>query len=238
MSWRLWEMLPLEALRIDHISWSFVLSATWDQTLSHLASPWNHSLHFRYFQRRRGLLQVAAFKALKMDEVSQHKEKQRERQKDTIFLWNIWKLKRLFQNFSHNLQLFHIVSSFVAEICKWGGVLVAQFSSFTTCLHTSHCHTIVQMLIINLFFSKLSFTKPDTSIGSVQVAGSIAVSSLQRAKHWLHAVALQGAPKIVREIASMTSVWICLVRLFELSHTNKVTWFYSLLSMSLVRRYP
>lgn len=161
MSWRLWEMLPLEALRIDHISWSSVLSATWDQTLSHLASPRNHSLHFRYFQRRRGLLQVAAFKALKMDEVSQHKEKQWERERHH-FLWNIWKLKRLFQNFSHNLQLFHIVSSLVAEICKWGKCigrsvfLIHYVPAYVTLSH--NCTNVKYGC--NSFFSMLSFTKP------------------------------------------------------------------------------
>ena len=150
MSWRLWEMLPFEALRIDHISWSFVLSATWDQTLSHLASPRNHSLHFRYFQRRRGLLQVAAFKALKMDEVSRHKEKQwereRERERDTIFC-------ETYENWNGFFKTSHIIyNCFTLSHPLWpkfasgGSVLVAQFSSFTTCLHTSHCHTIVQML--------------------------------------------------------------------------------------------
>lgn len=167
----------------------------------------------------------------------------RNRERETErhhFSWNIWKLKRLFQNFSHNLQLFHIVSSLVAEICKWGKCigrsvfLIHYVPAYVTLSH--NCTNVKYGC--NSFFSMLSFTKPVTSIGSMQVAGSIAVSSLQRAKHWLHAVALQGAPKIVREIVSMTSVWICLVRLFELSHTNKVTWFYSLLSMSLVRRYP
>ena len=214
MSWRLWDMLPFnfEALRIDHISWSSVLSTwdSWDQTLSHLASR-RLEITFRLFgtfnedevccrspPSRR-------WRWMRCHGVTTQRETVRKREKDTIFCETYENWNGFLRKFSHNLQLFHIVSSFVAEFSSGGSVLVAQFSSFTTCLHTSHCHTILQMLIINLFFSMLSFTKPVTSICSVQVAGSIAVSSLQRAKHWLHAVALQGAPKIVREIASMTN---------------------------------
>lgn len=224
MSWRLWDMLPFnfEALRIDHISWSSVLSTwdSWDQTLSHLASPWKDLVTvytFRYFRYVQRFNEVCCrsppsrrWRWMRCHGVTTQRETVRKREKDTIFCETYENWNGFLRKFSHNLQLFHIVSSFVAEFSSGGSVLVTQFSSFTTCLHTSHCHTIVQMLIINLFFFKAKLYQTCvTSIGSVQVAGSIAVSSLQRAKHWLHAVALQGAPKIVREIASMTSVWIC-----------------------------
>jgi len=137
--------------------------------------------------------------------VTTQRETERERQKDTIFRETYENWNGFFKTSYIIYNCFTLSHPLWPKFASGGSVLVAQFSSFTTCLHTSHCHTIVQMLSINSFFSMLSFTKPVTSIGSVQVAGSIAVSSLQRAKHWLHAVALQGAPKIVREIVSMTN---------------------------------
>lgn len=150
---------------------------------------------------------------------------------------------KLLASFTTVSQLFHIVSSFVAEICKWGSVLVAQFflihyvPAYVT---LSHIWMRIQAYnCTNVFFSKLSFTKPVLHplvrcrwLVALQFlpynepsTGCMPWPSKEPHKLFRNDVLLKG------EIASMTSVWIVWRNLWT-CHMQT----YLLQSMSLVRR--